>query len=307
MHAQYRRNDRKYKASTQLMHITYFKLEDNHTDFRVGVIGSRKIPYILDFSQSSMNITCTCPDFEKREHKPLCKHMLFIVNLSNQKAMFNNLLTHNELKDLAKLSIIRDSLMAIIDEKKIGDSLSEANTVSIERDDFCSICMCDLDTQIEKCTCCSHVMHVYCITSWWELSNSWNSKKGKCPYCKDPTGFSHIKNKEEDPWNLFDFHTASAEEPPALEEEAANQPILPEPLALEEEAANQPILPEPPALEEEANEEGHVYNSNNSIISVFLRSLRITERERNTNMDEHFEILQQQHDAIQNAFQAQEE
>ena len=143
--------DRKYRASTQNMNITYFKLQDNQTDFRVGIIGSRKIPYILDFSQSSMNITCTCPDFEKREHKPLCKHMLFIINLSNQKTMFNTLTSYDQLKDSTKLSVIRDSLIAIIDQKKMIADLSEGNTVSIERDDFCSICMCDLDTQIDKC------------------------------------------------------------------------------------------------------------------------------------------------------------
>ena len=206
----FRRIDRKYRASTQHMSITYFKLQDNQTDFRVGVIGSRKIPYILNFCQSTMSITCTCPDYEKREHKPLCKHMLFIVNLSNQKSMFTNLTSHNELKDATKLSAIRDSLMAVIDQKKMSIDLSELNTVSIERDDFCSICMCDLDGPIEKCSICAHVIHILCLTSWWDLTNSWNSIKSKCPYCKDPRGFAHIKNKNEDPWNLFDFHEASA-------------------------------------------------------------------------------------------------
>ena len=205
----YRRIDRKYRATTQLMSITYFKLQDNQIDFRVGVIGSRKIPYILNFCQSTMSITCTCPDYEKREHKPICKHMLFIVNLSNQKSMFTNLTSHNELKDATKLSAIRDSLMAVIDQKKMSADLSELNTVSIERDDFCSICMCDLDGPIEKCSICAHVIHILCLTSWWDLSNSWNSNKRKCPYCKDPRGFAHIKNKDEDPWKNFDFHEAS--------------------------------------------------------------------------------------------------
>jgi len=220
---------RKYKATTQQMSITYFKLQDNKIDFRVGVIGSRKLPYILDFCQSTMNITCSCPDYEKRDHKPICKHMYFIVNLSNQTNMFNNLTCHNELKDVTKLTQIRESIMAIIDQKKLGSELEESNTVSIERDDFCSICMCDLDEgKIEKCSVCAHVMHIPCILSWWDLSTRWNNIKGKCPYCKDPRGFSHIKQNDDDPWNKFDFNHGASEAEPSVEEQAQPEihPIL---------------------------------------------------------------------------------
>ena len=64
--------------------------------------------------------------------------------------MFNNLGSYNELKDIEKLSVIRDSLIHIIDEKKMSANFSELNTVSIERDDYCSICMCDFEGPIEK-------------------------------------------------------------------------------------------------------------------------------------------------------------
>ena len=208
-------NNRKYRANTQHMKITYYKEHENQIDFRVGVIGSQKIPYILEFSQSTLNITCTCPDYEKRQYKPICKHMFFIVNLSNQKAIFNNLMSHNELKDVTKLETIRLSLINIIDTKKMGSELSESNVISIERDDYCSICMCDLDGQIEKCSICAHVMHDVCIQSWWNLSSSWNSLKGICPYCKSARGFLHIKPHDEDPWRLFDFSGAASAAPGA--------------------------------------------------------------------------------------------
>jgi hypothetical protein len=208
-------NNRKYRANTQHMKITYYKEHENQIDFRVGVIGSQKIPYILEFSQSTLNITCTCPDYEKRQYKPICKHMFFIVNLSNQKAIFNNLMLHNELKDVTKLETIRLSLINIIDTKKMGSELSESNVISIERDDYCSICMCDLDGQIEKCSICAHVMHDVCIQSWWNLSSSWNSLKGICPYCKSARGFLHIKPHDEDPWRLFDFSGAASAAPGA--------------------------------------------------------------------------------------------
>ena len=307
--------DRKYRATTQIMSITYFKLQDNQTDFRVGVIGARKIPYILDFCQSTMNITCTCPDYEKREHKPLCKHMLFIVNLSNQRNMFNNLTRHDELKDAAKLTQIRESIMAIIDQKKLSAELGESNTVSIERDDFCSICMCDLDEgQIEKCTVCSHVMHIQCITSWWNLSSRWNSIKGKCPYCKDPRGFSHIRQDSEDPWHNFDFSNGSEaadQQVPELllpaAEEAADQPV-PELLLPAAEEADDQQVPELllPAAEEQHDQGINLIRRMNQVLS-FINSFG------NLNMNDpriqylesRLESLQQEHNAIQNAFQAQ--
>jgi len=280
--------DRKYRATTQIMSITYFKLQDNQTDFRIGVIGARKIPYILDFSQSTMNITCTCPDYEKREYKPLCKHMLFIVKLSNQRNMFNNLTCHDELKDAAKLTQIRESIMAVIDQKKLSAELEESNTVSIERDDFCSICMCDLEDQIEKCSVCAHVMHIQCITSWWDLSSRLNSIKGKCPYCKDPRGFSHIRQDSEDPWHNFDFSNGS---------EAPVAAPVADPVAAPVEV---PVAA-PSEIERQLRAQNYVSN--------------MIERLRNVNMNEpnlqslfsRLNLFQQQHNDIQNAFQAQAE
>jgi hypothetical protein len=290
--------NRKYRATTQPMSITYFKLQDNQTDFQVGVIGSRKIPYIVGFCPSTMNIKCTCPDFEKREYKPLCKHMLFIVNLSNQKNMFNNLTCLDELKDATKIAQIRESIMAIIDQKKLSAELQESNTVSIERDDFCSICMCDLNTQIEKCSVCEHVMHTQCITSWWDLTARWNSLNGKCPYCKDPSGFSHIRQNDEDPWKNFDFSNGS---------EAVAQQV-PEPLLPAAEAVAQqvPELLLPPA--EEVDHSIVQSEMINHILSFIMeiRNLNVNDPVI-LNLDSQLESLQQQHDAIQNAFQAQPE
>jgi hypothetical protein len=314
--------DRKYRATTQLMSITYFKLQDNQIDFRVGVIGARKIPYILDFCQSTMNITCTCPDYEKRQHKPICKHMLFILNLSNQRNMFNNLTRHDELKDAAKLTQIRESIMAVIDQKKLSAELGESNTVSIERDDFCSICMCDFnEEQIEKCSVCSHVMHIQCITSWWDLSSRWNSIKGKCPYCKDPRGFYHIRQNSEDPWHNFDFSNISSEaadqqvpEPLPAALEAADQQVpeaadqqVPELLlpAASEEASDQPIfdsvIGNPPFQFEMVNQ----LRDTLSFIIEF-RNLNVN-NPHIQNLESRLESLQQENAAIQNAFQAQPE
>lgn len=284
---------RKYRATTQnMMKITYFKLHENQIDFRVGVIGSRKIPYILDFSQSTLNITCTCPDYEKRQHKPVCKHMLFIVNLSNQKEIFSNLMSHNDLKDIAKLGIIRLSLMNIIDAKKMGSDLSESNVVSIERDDFCSICMCDLDGQIEKCSICAHVMHDICIQSWWNLS-SWNSIKGSCPYCKSERGFAHIKSKEDDPWRIFDFSDAASAAPEAAPEDV---PLPQEP----NDSEFGPIQAQDPIenLRNQLDQELQIREEIISEISV----LRI-ETESQRRLIERLELLENERQIIQDLLQ----
>jgi len=295
--------DRKYRATTQKMSITYFKLQDNPNDFRVGVIGSRKIPYILDFSVSTLNVTCTCPDFQNRESKPICKHMLFIISLSNQKSIFNNLSLHIELKNETIISLIRTSLIAIIDKKKLNSELDESNTVSIERDDFCSICMCDLDNKIEKCSVCSHVMHIQCVTGWWELSSRWNLNKGKCPYCKDPRGFSHIKYMDDDPWKNFDF-SIEAQAPGAPAPEAS------QPLEAPAPEAAQPL--------ESLNDQLIIETQNHSFFNLFqqmrillehiniMRNSNITNPEIQ-NLESNLQSLNDEHNIIQNAFESQRE
>ena len=313
-----RYRDRKHKATTQQMSITYFKLQDNSKDFRVGVIGSRKIPYILDFSVSKLDVTCTCPDFQNRELKPICKHMLFIISLSNQTSMFNNLTSHIELKNETKISLIRTSLMAVIDKKKLNSELDESNTVSIERDDFCSICMCDLDNKIEKCSVCSHVMHIQCVTGWWDLSSRWNLKKGKCPYCKDPRGFSHIKFMDEDPWKNFDFSL----EVPASEAQALEVPAQ-EAQALEvpaPEASDDQILDafRDQLILENQNEVSNTENHSWINPTIFrqiqillehisrMRNLNITNPEIQ-NLESNLQSLNNEYNAIQNAFESESE
>jgi hypothetical protein len=254
--------------------------------------------------------------------------MLFILNLSNQRNMFNNLTRHDELKDAAKLTQIRESIMAVIDQKKLSAELGESNTISIERDDFCSICMCDFnEEQIEKCSVCSHVMHIQCITSWWNLSSRWNSIKGKCPYCKDPRGFYHIRQNSEDPWHNFDFSNISSE--------AANQPD-PEPLPAAEEAADQPIsdalFPALEAADQQVQElllpaaseasdqpifdsvignppfQFEMVNQLRDTLSFIIefRNLNVN-NPHIQNLESRLESLQQENAAIQNAFQAQPE
>jgi hypothetical protein len=240
--------------------------------------------------------------------------MLFLVSLSNQRNIFNNLTRHDELKDVAKLTQIRESIMAIIDQKKLSAELGESNTVSIERDDFCSICMCDLDEgKIEKCSVCAHVMHIPCIISWWDLSTRWNSIKGKCPYCKDPRGFSHIRQVDEDPWRNFDFSNGS--------EAADQQQQIPESLLPSaEEAAEEASEQQLPELLEATNQPISDAVIGNplfqiGIINQLRQTLSFIERFRNLNvdnphiqnLDSRLESLQQEHDAIQNAFQAQPE
>jgi hypothetical protein len=144
-------------------------------------------------------------------------------------------------------------------------------------------------------------MHIPCIVSWWDLSTRWNSIKGKCPYCKDPRGFSHIRQVDEDPWKTFDFSNGSS----ASAEQQVPELLLPAAEEAAEEAAEQPIfdvvIGNPPFQFE--------------IINQLHQTLAFIDRFRNLNvnnphiqnLDSRLESLQQEHDAIQNAFQAQPE
>lgn len=197
---------RKTRAKEQNMKITYYN-EVNETDFQVGVLGSRKMPYILNFSNSE--VSCNCPDYTIKQHKPICKHIYLIIHLSRTTSIFNNISELTDLHDASKISEIKQNLLSVIDKKKLEANNGETNTISIERDEYCSICMGDLDNKIEKCSQCEHVIHYNCLTGWWNMSSSWNSNKGKCPYCRDNKGFAHLENVNEDPWDSFDFNKTS--------------------------------------------------------------------------------------------------
>ena len=202
-------NSRRHRAKEQNMKITYYN-ELNETSFEVGVLGSRKLPYILNFSPTC--VSCSCPDYTIKQQKPICKHIFLIIHLSKKNNIFNQINKLSELQDAEKISQIKSNLLSVIDKKKLEANNTEKNTISIERDDYCPICMEDLNDKIEQCSQCEHVIHYSCLQSWWGLSLSWNSNKGKCPYCRDNKGFSHLSDVKEDPWDAFDFSKKSTKE-----------------------------------------------------------------------------------------------
>jgi hypothetical protein len=142
-------------------------------------------------------------------------------------------------------------------------------------------------------------MHIPCIISWWDLSSRWNSIKGKCPYCKDPRGFSHIRQDSEDPWHNFDFSNGS--------EAADQQQQVPELLLpAAEEQHDQPVPELLLPAAEEHDRQINLIRRMNQVLS-FINSfgnLNMNDPRIQT-LESRLESLQQEHDAIQNAFQAQ--
>jgi len=197
---------RKERAKTQKMKITYYS--DEGDSYQVGVLGSRKLPYILKFSPTS--ITCSCPDYQIKKHKPICKHIYFIIHLAKNNLIFNTVDQLIDLIDVDKVAQIRENLMQVIDKKKMDSMNSVQNTISIERDDYCSICTMELDGQIEKCHECEHVLHINCLEGWWN-DTSYGRNIKRCPYCRCDTGFSHIFEAPDDPWERFDFRKLTEE------------------------------------------------------------------------------------------------
>lgn len=180
---------RKYRSKTENLKILNYESLDSN--FKVTVMGSRNKDYELNFN--SDKVTCSCPDYTFREEKPICKHIYFLLYLSDIR-IFNEI---TNLSDLSsdKISQIKENLLKVIGSKK------NITTPSIipERDDNCPICMDVLNSKIEKCSNCYHVMHIDCIKSWWGLSK----QTGTCAYCRQK-GMEHISNNN-DPWIAFDF------------------------------------------------------------------------------------------------------
>lgn len=241
---------RKERATSQNMKITYYK-EESEEKYQVGVLGSRRLPYILNFCENS--ISCSCPDFCTRTQKHICKHIYFIIHLAKNNLIFNTVNELSELIHREKVRTIRENLLSVIDKKKMETNSSESNTISIERDDCCSICMEPLSENIKKCMKCEHVIHHQCLTDWWDLNrrltHQHDVSNGKCPYCRANNGFAYIFQALEDPWEGFNFQTMTE----ALLDPNPS-PTQKEELALKEELASAEStidLPEPEILDQE--------------------------------------------------------
>lgn len=218
---------RKNKAASENMKITYFKKE-SMVKCDVGVIGNRKIPYIINFGENS--VSCSCPDFKYKSQNYFCKHIYFIIGLSENKGILESIKTLKNEDIKENIGQIMAKLEKVVDIKKMEKFNSMENRISIERDDCCSICMDSLERidseievngrmeikkcRIEKCKECQHVFHYDCINSWWKLLN-YCANFGKCAYCRHSYGLIHVGNPNADPWQNFD-HT-SIEVAPAEE------------------------------------------------------------------------------------------
>jgi len=192
---------RKERAKNQNIKITYFNEEVD--SYQVGILGSRRLPYLVKFTDTS--ITCTCPDFSFRTVAPICKHIYFIIHLARNNLIFNTVEKLEDLISPEKIATIKENLLSVIDKKKMEANNSLRNRISIERDDCCSICTGDLENNLEKCSACEHVLHLTCLESWWRSSPHLGVQMGKCPYCRNDHGFGHIFGRTQDPWDKFNF------------------------------------------------------------------------------------------------------
>jgi hypothetical protein len=209
--------------------INFTKHDDG--SFIVSIKGVRGIPYQVFFSEQA--IMCDCPDYQKHSVKPICKHMFKCICLSENHDIFNNIMLLTDLMNPEYLGRILENIMRIIDVKKMERYGGPQNPISIERDEYCSICYGDFDTDIAECLKCKHVFHQNCISLSW--SSASHLSRGKCPMCRAPNSFPQFGGfNNNDPWEIYNFQP-----PPAVEEPLA---AVEEPLAAVEEP--------PPAVEE---------------------------------------------------------
>ncbi len=180
--------------------INFTKNDDG--SFIVSIKGVRGITYQVFFSEQA--ITCDCPDYQKRSVKPICKHMFKLLCLSENDDILNNVMLLNELMNSQYLGRILENIMRIIDIKKMERYGNPQNQISIERDEYCSICYGDFDTDIAECSKCRHVFHQTCIRLSW--SSASHLSRGKCPMCRAPNSFPQFGGfNNNDPWEIYNF------------------------------------------------------------------------------------------------------
>ena len=241
---------RKHKAlRVSPMKIINFTKNDDGS-FIVSIKGVRGIPYQVFFSEQE--ITCSCPDYQKRSVKPICKHMFKCICLSENDDIFNNVMLLSDLMNPQYLDRILENIMRIIDIKKMARYGNLQNQISIERDEYCSICYGDFDTDIAECLECKHVFHQTCIRLSWN-SASYLSR-GKCPMCRAPNSFPQFGGfNNNDPWEIYNFPPPNVPAPPhapVLGPEPAPEPA-PEPELLDIVIGNPPVGNLNPQLIEE--------------------------------------------------------
>lgn len=186
-------NARKQRSKTQSLKITYF-LELNEPNFQVNVLGSTKKPYQLYFFTDG--VECTCMDFKLRHR--ICKHLFFIIGkVSQSNQIYENIKTLDDFTP-AILKEIKDNLNKRIDAQKQEQYNSNDNQISIERDDYCAICMEDFEQQQNlKCETCEHVFHQLCLQSWWNVNYQ---NANHCAMCRSK---SFVQPEDNNPWTEF--------------------------------------------------------------------------------------------------------
>ena len=215
----FRKNKASRPSSMKIINFTKY----NDGSFIVSIKGVRGITYQVFFSDQE--ISCDCPDFQKHSVKPICKHMFKLICLSENNDIFNNSMLLSDLMNPLYLRRILDNIMRIIDIKKMERYGNPQNQISIERDDCCSICYGDFDTDIAECLKCKHVFHQTCIRLSWN-SASYLSR-GKCPMCRAANSFPQFGGfNNEDPWEIYNFPPPPAEPVPVpvIEEVPAPEP-----------------------------------------------------------------------------------
>lgn len=214
---------RKHKAlKLSLMKIIFF-LKNDDGSFIVYLKGERYMIYMVSFSERA--ITCSCPDYQKHSVKPICKHMFKCISLSENDDIFNNVMLLSELMVPQYLGPILNNIIRIVDIKKMERYGNPQNQISIERDDCCSICYGDFDTDIAKCSNCKHVFHQNCVRLSW--NSAMYNAKGKCPMCRELNSFPELGgNQNNDPWAMYDFTFHSQLPEPEPVQEPVPEPVL---------------------------------------------------------------------------------
>lgn len=146
--------------------------------------------YIIQLTRR--NISCSCPDFEKRHD--YCKHLYFL---------FNRVLNIEEEEFKLWEIDIKFEQFDLLDQKLIEKIEKYQPPIIAETNPICVICFEQVGKYPCLCEGCGQQFHNYCLTKWEQGLGYWIGALVTCPHCRHHINRKRKRN-EYDPMEAFD-------------------------------------------------------------------------------------------------------
>lgn len=173
---------RKYRGISQKLYLIESIDHEDYIKKEFVIMGSTGNVYTVTIDEKP---TCTCPDHKSRHNR--CKHIYFVlIKIMGVTEIDKSSYSKKDLFDMFKnIPPVTDLLKVSADLKNKYNQLLDTTSAdkSKDIDDFCPICLDELNNGEELLTCKSHCgrhVHKDCFSMYNK-----NGKRSKCIYCKN--------------------------------------------------------------------------------------------------------------------------